>query len=284
MKKLIFLKVIVVTTNNKKKDLIGKYSLKSFPRNRQLLSDIYDEFQKKHYMNGLIEVNTTKGRTLINKYNTLTAEKLSFASWIVKCIAESVKEHPEVNSFRKGKSKVIQFEDIDIVLMIEKFVQGQPIAIPYSIRKCNEKSVVEISKEIRRVRSIDSTEKDQLTEQGLILKFYPFAPKFLRQIVIRRMIKNPFYIKKQGGVIVVTSVSAFTTTSGWVMGFGGMLTMSIALGGKSLRQRFLDDKIVEEEFLQMTISIDHDIIDGAPAARFISTLVTNIESGRFLEK
>lgn len=272
-----------MTDKRNKKPLSGNYEITNFPRNRQLLSDIYDEFQKKHYMNGLIEVNVTKGRKIIQNYNSTATEKLSFSSWIVKCIADSVKEHPEINSFRKGKNKVIQFEDIDIVLMIEKFVEGKPIAMPYSIRKCESKSVIEISKEIRKVQTTESNEKDQLTEQGIILKFYPYVPKFIRQIFIRRMIHNPFYIKKQGGVIVVTSVSAFTASSGWVMGFGGMLTMSIALGGKSIKQKLLDDNLIEEEFTQMTISIDHDIIDGAPAARFISTLVKNIEAGCFLE-
>ena len=46
-------------------DLIGKYSIKSFPKNRRLLSELYDEFLKKHYSVGYIEVNVTKGKELI---------------------------------------------------------------------------------------------------------------------------------------------------------------------------------------------------------------------------
>ena len=41
----------------------------------------------------------------------------------------------------------------------------------------------------------------------------------------------------------------------------------------------IDDAIVIREMLNMTILLDHDVIDGAPMARFISDLVKNIESG-----
>ncbi len=80
-------------------------------------------------------------------------------------------------------------------------------------------------------------------------------------------------------MIVITSASLFTNSTGWVAGFGGMLTMSIALGRKSSKQINVDGKIITQHYLQVTISIDHDIINGAPAARFISTLVKHIETG-----
>ncbi|HCL57564.1 MAG TPA: hypothetical protein DHW82_11230 [Spirochaetia bacterium] len=40
-----------------------------------------------------------------------------------------------------------------------------------------------------------------------------------------------------------------------------------------------NDRIEIREFLQATLLIDHDVIDGAPAARFVSRLVDLIENG-----
>ena len=273
-----------MTSKPAKLNLVGNYTIRKFPKNRQILTDIYDEFLKKHYMTGLLEVNITQGRHLIQDYYVKSGERISFVAWIVKCIAESVSKYPEINSFRKGKSNIVQFEDIDIVVMIEKRLKETVIAVPYSLRKVNTKSILDISREIREVQSEQSKEEDQLLEKGWLLSLYNILPKFLRQMIVRRMIKNPFYIKKTGGLIVVTSVSIFTNSPGWVLSFGGMLTMSVSLGGKTFRKINLEGKEIEQEFLQITFDIDHDIIDGAPATRFISYLVNLIETGFFLSE
>ena len=41
----------------------------------------------------------------------------------------------------------------------------------------------------------------------------------------------------------------------------------------------VDGKIEIREMLSVTVSFDHDIVDGAPAARFTSQLKSLIESG-----
>ncbi|OLS23696.1 MAG: hypothetical protein HeimC3_23390 [Candidatus Heimdallarchaeota archaeon LC_3] len=53
-------------------DLIGNFFIKSFPKSRRLLSELFDEFLKKHYSVGYIEVNVTKGKELINEYLSKT--------------------------------------------------------------------------------------------------------------------------------------------------------------------------------------------------------------------
>jgi pyruvate/2-oxoglutarate dehydrogenase complex dihydrolipoamide acyltransferase (E2) component len=42
-------------------------------------------------------------------------------------------------------------------------------------------------------------------------------------------------------------------------------------------------KIALRECLHLTVSMDHDIIDGAPAARFANTFAELLESGAVLE-
>ena len=43
-----------------------------------------------------------------------------------------------------------------------------------------------------------------------------------------------------------------------------------------------DGAIAVREYLNLTISFDHDIVDGAPAARFAKTLVELIEEATVL--
>ena len=43
------------------------------------------------------------------------------------------------------------------------------------------------------------------------------------------------------------------------------------------------NQIEIREILNMTVLIDHDIVDGANAARFINLLIKDIENGAFLQ-
>ena len=70
----------------------------------------------------------------------------------------------------------------------------------------------------------------------------------------------------------------FTNTRGWVGGFGGITPLNFAIGGITQKLVKSDDSIREEHCLQITISLDHDIIDGGPAARFSAYLVDLIEN------
>ncbi len=259
-------------------NILGNYHLTDFPTNRQILSDLYDEFLKKHYSIGYIEVTVSKGKELINKFSEKTGQKISFTSWIVKCISDAVLQFPEFNSYRKGRKKLVTFDDIDIIVMVERQLQDKVIPVPYSVRKTTKKDLLTISREIRAAQSMEVTEENQLLDRGILIKLYPFIPAFIRQRLIRRIIKNPFTIKKQGGLIVVTSVGMFTNTRGWVGGFGGITPLNFAIGGITQKLVKSGDSIREEQCLQITISLDHDIIDGGPAARFSAYLVDLIEN------
>jgi pyruvate/2-oxoglutarate dehydrogenase complex dihydrolipoamide acyltransferase (E2) component len=237
-----------------------------------------DEFLKKHYSIGYIEVTVSKGKEFINKFSEKTGEKISFTSWIVKCISDAVLQFPEFNSYRKGRGKLVTFDDIDIIVMVERQLPTKVIPVPYSIRKTTKKDLLTISREIRAAQSMVVTEENQLLDRGILTKLYPFIPAFIRQRLIRRIIKNPYSIKKQGGLIAVTSVGMFTNTRGWVGGFGGITPLNFAIGGITQKLVKSDDSIREEQCLQITISLDHDIIDGGPAARFSAYLVDLIEN------
>ena len=53
----------------------------------------------------------------------------------------------------------------------------------------------------------------------------------------------------------------------------------MTVGGIGEKQTVVDGQIVTRDYLNLTISFDHDIIDGAPAVRFTERLKELIESG-----
>ncbi len=260
-------------------DLIGRYSVKAFSENRRLMSEIYDEFLKKHYMAGFFEVDVSLGKRLIEDFEIQTGEKVSFTGWVAKCVSEAVRQFPEVNAYRWGKRRVIQFEDIDIVVMVERQLREKVIPVPHPIRRSQAKDLLTISREIRMAQTSSVSEKEQLLERGWKVKLYGLFPRFIRRPFLAKMTKNPFYIKKQGGLIVVTSVGMFTSTRLWVGGFGGITTLNLALGGIARRLVKQGGEIVEREFLQITAYLDHEIVDGGPATRLQARIVQLIEGG-----
>ena len=56
-------------------------------------------------------------------------------------------------------------------------------------------------------------------------------------------------------------------------------TLMMTVGGISEKPGVVDGHIAIRDYLSLTISFDHDIIDGAPAARFTQRLKDLIESG-----
>jgi pyruvate/2-oxoglutarate dehydrogenase complex dihydrolipoamide acyltransferase (E2) component len=56
-------------------------------------------------------------------------------------------------------------------------------------------------------------------------------------------------------------------------------TLSVTLGGIAEKPGVVEGRIEIREYLSLTVSFDHDIIDGAPAARFAERFKDLIESG-----
>ena len=74
----------------------------------------------------------------------------------------------------------------------------------------------------------------------------------------------------------------FGNGGGWGIGFLPMHTLGVTVGGIALKPAVHQNTIQIRELLSLTISFDHDIVDGAPAARLTKTLRQLIESASVL--
>jgi pyruvate/2-oxoglutarate dehydrogenase complex dihydrolipoamide acyltransferase (E2) component len=70
----------------------------------------------------------------------------------------------------------------------------------------------------------------------------------------------------------------FGKGGGWGFGFLPMHTPGVTVGGIAEKPGVVDGRIEIREYLCVTASMDHDIIDGTPAARFIRRLKELIEN------
>ncbi|MBD3195896.1 MAG: dihydrolipoamide acyltransferase [Candidatus Lokiarchaeota archaeon] len=271
--------------SKKKKDLLGSYIISKFPKTRIPTLDFLKIGEEKHYVKGLIELDVSKAREKIQVYESNEGTKLSFTAWLLTCIGHAISNHPEVQTIRYKKKKLINFEDVDISIVVEKKVGDKKVPMPLIIRKANEKSVLDIHREIREAQKEEKQDAAVLGESSMNkkIKVYVRLPGFLRRFIIKRMLKNPFTFKKQMGTVLLTAVGMFSKFHGWPITAGGVHPLKFAVGGISKKPIIVENEIRQREMLTLTILFDHEIIDGGPATRFSSELGEMIENAFGLE-
>jgi len=259
-------------------DRIGAYKTKPFSKDRQNIVLILNESWRKHSIHALVEVDVTKAREIISNYKE-KGERISFTGWIIKCIAQAISEQKELNACRWRK-KIVIFDDVDVAIPVERYVGKEARVMAYIIRKANEKSVREITDEIRKAQGEDVNELTQVLGKKLtrLEKFAINAPLFIKKILLWVVRKHGILKKKHMGTVGVTAVGMMGKFPGWLLPLGGVTTILVALGGINKKPGVIDDEIKIREYLSMTITVDHDLIDGAPLARFVSRLTDLIEN------
>ncbi len=250
-----------------------------FPPERQIVVDSLTIGSRRHIVHGLIEVDVTDVRRLIREYKARTGETLSFTGFIITCFAQAIDRNKYVQAYRDWRNRLVLFDEVDVVTMVEAEVDG--VAIPHIIRAANKKSFLDIHNEIRAIQSKPAKSKQrsgQLAKAGLIV------PGFVRRLFFQIAMKNPYWLKKTSGTVVVTAVGMFGRGGGWGFGILPIHTIGLLLGGIAEKPGVVNGKIEIREYLDLTISVDHDIVDGAPAARFVQKLKELIECGYGLEE
>lgn len=262
-------------------DTIGNYSTEEFPSSRIGTIDIGIAGKRKHHIMALIELDVTEPRRLIREKRQLS-ENISFNSWLIKCISHVTEEFPELHGVRQGNRKIVVFEDIDISIAIERTVEGKKVPLPYVIRKTNEKSISDIYNEIKKAQHqvIEGEEDYVLGErkQKILAKIYYAMPGFIRNQIWRQIIKSPFITKKNMGTVIISSIGMMGRINGWVIPVS-VHPLCFAIGSIVKKPGVVKDKIEIREYLYVTALVDHDVIDGAPAARALSKLTKLVEGG-----
>lgn len=264
---------------------LGNYREEPFQTSRLATVDIGIASQMKHHIKALIEVDVTEARKMIIEKKRQNPN-VSFNSWLIKCISKAVEEFKDIHGIRKGKRKIVIFDDVDISIMIEREIKGEKVPLPYVIRKTNEKSISEICNEIKAGK--DQTIEDEgdyvLGEKKneLFMKAYYSMPGFIRKLIWKSIIRNPFLTKQNMGTVIITSVGMMGKINGWVIPVS-VHPLAFAIGSIIKKPGVIDDRIEIREYIYITVSVDHDVIDGAPAVRALSKLTRLVEKGYGLE-
>jgi pyruvate/2-oxoglutarate dehydrogenase complex dihydrolipoamide acyltransferase (E2) component len=252
------------------------YKVIPYTKLRRLLAVMLRALQRKPMMHFLLEVDVTRARQYMREYKATTGEALSFTAFLIACLAKAVDENKAVQAYRKGSKRLVLFDEVDVETQIEREVADQKQSITYVIRAANRKTLREIHHEIRAAQ-VEEVEKASTTVGSKALQWYLFLPTFLFRFLYGR--RGPHMLKKYGGTVGTAAVGMFEEGGGWAIPIGHPQSLMMTVGGIGVKPGVVDGSIAIREYLSLTISFDHEIIDGAPAARFTRRLKELIESG-----
>jgi pyruvate/2-oxoglutarate dehydrogenase complex dihydrolipoamide acyltransferase (E2) component len=247
-----------------------------YPKIRRFLEAAIRSTHHKPMIHGWGEVDVTRARAYLSDLKAKTGETLSFTAFLIACMAKAVDENRAVQAFRKGSNHLILFADVDVLTYIERDVSGQKQIMPYIIRAANRKTFREIHQEIRAAQVQDVAKTDGGLKVFQSLPAFLFRPLFWVFSWIGR--RNPQLWKKNWGTVCLTAVGMFGKGAGWGMP-PTEPTLTVVAGGIGEKPGVVDGQIAIRDYLSLTISYDHNITDGAPAARFAERLKDLIESG-----
>ena len=254
-----------------------------YPSSRQLTFDVGRIGREKHHVKALLEVDVTEARRKI-KQNRRSGKKASVTAWLIKVIADCVALHPPISGVNRPRgNKVVVFGDVDISLVIEKEVSGTRVPLPYVIRKADQKDLYQIYAEIESAKSqVFEDEGDYVLGERynpVGMKLFVNLPQWLRLALMRIFVfNNPQRLKEMMGTVMVTTVGMVGHTRGWIMPFS-MHPLCLAFGSLNEQPVVYRGEIQKREILHLTVLIDHDVIDGVPAAKFVDDLVRKLEKG-----
>jgi hypothetical protein len=149
---------------------------------------------------------------------------------------------------------------------------------PIGIKQAQDKTYLQIHKEIREAKKQQTDKLGSLSGQT----WFSLIPSFLLRLFIRIADKN-IYMTKKYGKIAVTAVGMYSKEPIWFIPHG-TATVLITVGSIEKKVVELDNQFVSREHLCLTVSFDHDIVDGAPASRFMNQLMETIKSGQLIKK
>lgn len=256
------------------------YEVIPFPKLRSLIVDTGRIGRRKHTIHGLLEVDVTKTRQQIRQYRARTGKPLSLTAFIIFCLGRAVDADKQMHAYRNWRNQLILFDQVDVTVSIEITIDSRKLPFSHIIRAANQKSLPEIQEEIRSIRT--HPENSESFQRKPCLQRLLLLPALMRDLVYWFANQNPHLFKKYLGTVSVTAVGMFGEGRSWGIPLTSY-TLTLGIGGITKKPGVVKGELAIREYLGVTISVDHDIIDGAPAARFARHFKKLIERGHGID-
>ena len=222
-------------------------------------------------MHGLVSVDVTSALERLRSIDP----PLSLTALVIAAVARTVAAHPEVHGYRTWSGRVVLPHFVDVATIVESATPKGPFPLAHLVMDADVRTVRQISDELRSVAADQSA--------GRSGRMLPWAdripvPTALIRVVYRAAGRSS-RLRRITGTVTVSAVGMFGGGSGHGIGVPTTATLTVMVGGLSRRPVVTDGDLIEpRDVLDLTISANHVMVDGAPVARFTSALRKTLES------
>lgn len=258
------------------------YYFSRFPRIRKSYLDVCSLTEKKHHVPILLECDVSESLKKI-RLKKDSGEKISLNSWLVKLVGDILAKHHEIAAYVYNDRSFIVFNEIKLLMIMEKTPNGKPMPLGLLIDKPNEMSIPEIKDCLEEAKNQKVGTKHMLVNKspGVLETFFCCLLPVLRKFIWKIMLWYPPFAYAKMGNVLYTSVGMVGQIKGWFV-HRTIHPVSFGIGSILKKPVVVDDEVKIREILNVTILLDHDVLDGAPMTRFVQEFVEWVESGHGL--
>ena len=180
-----------------------------------------------------------------DKVSAVYNTKITYTDFIIKACATVLAEQPNVNASLVNETQIV-YEDINVGLAV---AIESGLIVP-TIYNADKLSVFEIAK--RRAELVEKAKQGKLTMEEITNGTFTISNLGMFGVRIFTAIINP----PQGAILMVGEVYKAPA--------------------------FVGDRIEPKQFMEISVAVDHRIIDGANGARYLQRLKEIIENPELL--
>jgi pyruvate/2-oxoglutarate dehydrogenase complex dihydrolipoamide acyltransferase (E2) component len=246
-----------------------------FPSSRRLVTAAVRAGRRIVPMHGLFDVDITAARRLLAEEDP----PLSLTAFLVASLGRAAAAHPQVHAYRDWRGRLVEHSHVDVQTLIEVPTDQGPFGLVHVVRDADIRSVSEISAELRAVKTDPAT----TTTGRLLNTVAPTAGRIpgLYRAMYAAMSRSR-RVHLATGTVQVTAVGMFADGAGYAIAPPTLASLVVVVGGASKRPRAVGDRVEVRDVLDLTITIDHNVVDGGPATRFAADLRRLIHSAAVL--
>ena len=250
-----------------------RYVVKPVPPERQPVLDRLSGASRRFQVHALAELDVGEATLRIKG----AEPHVSWTGFLIASLARAVALHPEVNS-RKAGDSILFFDRVDIGATVERHWQDRTVLDVVVVPDADRASCADITEllQVAKYGPPQAHPQSRVTRQVMQLR----GP--LRRMAIRMAATRPRVAATFGPAVGVTSIGMFSDGWGWAIPLAP-LTVVATVGGVVDRAVVREGQVVARPMLPLTLSFDHAVIDGAPAARFTETLRSVVETAAAFE-
>ena len=231
-----------------------------FPADRRLVTAAVRAGRRIAPMHGLLAVDVTDARRLLAEHDP----PLSMTAFVVASVARAAAEHPAVHAYRDWRGRLVQHRHVDVQTLIEvRLDDGSPFGLVHVVRDADVRGVPEITAELRATTSVAAAASrralGRFAGAGRVPGVFP-----VMYAVMARSVR----VHRQTGTVQVTAIGMFAGGGGFAIAPPTLASLTVVVGGLNRTPLAVGDEVAIRDVLDLTLTIDHNVVDGAPATRF----------------